>query len=91
MKRHRCFHRPGQTITKSNEGVLLHNGILNADVRRQLYSGAWDELEAAGAAYRSISEQHKVGASSVHGPARFEAPIPSSFRSYEDEPHDRRL
>eukprot|EP00951_Prasinocladus_malaysianus_P041001 scaffold478201_cov38-Prasinocladus_malaysianus.AAC.1 len=49
-----------QAQSKGNDGMLLHQGILNPETRFQLYKRAWDDLEAAARAYYDLSPVHEV-------------------------------
>eukprot|EP00873_Tetraselmis_striata_P008574 jgi/Tetstr1/428838/TSEL_018825.t1 len=54
-----------QTHTRSNAGVLLHNGVASPEQRRQLYAQAWAELGTAAEAYSDVSPGHEKLAEAV--------------------------
>jgi len=59
-----------ESNTRCNDGVLLHNGVLDPAARRRLYTQAWAELERAAAALGDISAEHRdlMNAINIHKP-----------------------
>uniref|UniRef100_A0A061RKW6 Uncharacterized protein n=1 Tax=Tetraselmis sp. GSL018 TaxID=582737 RepID=A0A061RKW6_9CHLO len=48
-----------QECVRSNDSILLHHGVLDPELRRRLYAGAWAELRAAAKVFANLSGKHK--------------------------------